>query len=304
MSATLTTQMDKADATVLTQRIRTAVDGLWDMLLEAHDRKAWKALGYKTWEAYVKGEFDMSRQHSYRLLDQGRVVKAIEDATGILSPSGDISEAAARDIKPDLPAVTGEIKARVEAGEDPMKAAADTIAAKRAEKERAKAEKAAKQAAKEKIKAERDAQQAEYDRQRDESRDKLPEAVKQQQAARQAAIEARKGKAADADEGLSDADRIAELEEAVRVLEAENAALKTENALYGDMKRQWEADGYEAVIAGKDEAIRALETSVYRESADKVSWMRSAKFWKEQAIKLGWSNEAVIDIETGEVTNG
>lgn len=290
MSTTLTTQMDKADATALTQRIRTAVDGLGDMLLEAHDNKAWKALGYVTWEAYVEAEFDMSRQHSYRLLDQGRVVKAIEDATGILSPSGDISEAAARDIKPDLQAVTGEIRARIEAGEDPNMAASGAIAAKRAEKQTAIAEKAVKGAAKKKSKAEKDAKQSEHDRQRDESRDKLPQAVKQQQAAREAATEARKGKVIDADEGLSEVDRIAELKEAVRVLEAENTALKSENALYGDMKRQWEASGYEAVIADKDETIRVLETRLYSESQDKAAWARSSKYWMAEAIKLGWSN--------------
>ncbi len=87
------------------------------------------------------------------------------------------------------------------------------------------------------------------------------------------------------------------------MLETENATLKAENKHYGEMKVQWEAGGYEQVIAGKDEVIRGLETRLYSENADKVSWMRSAKWWKEQAIKLGWSNETVIDIETGEVIN-
>ena len=39
-----------------------AVDGLWDLLLKAHDRQAWKALGHKSWAAYVEAEFDMGRQ--------------------------------------------------------------------------------------------------------------------------------------------------------------------------------------------------------------------------------------------------
>lgn len=315
MSTPLTTQMDKADATALTRRIRTAVDDLWEMLLEAHDRKAWKVLGYATWEAYVTTEFSMSRRHSYRLLDQGRVINAVRRATGVLCPSGsqnrtgrgrtrtlsapsaniDISERDARDLKPDLPAVTEEIKGRVEAGEDPKKAVDETIAAKRAAKEKAKAEKHAKQ--------------AEYDREREEHLAKLPDAVKRQQAAKDAAIAAKKGNAADAaEEGLSDADRIEELEEAVRVLEAENAELRVKIGadadLYGEMKAQWEAGGYEKVIADKDEQIRVLQTSVYRENEEKVSWSRSAKFWKDQATKLGYSNEAVIDLKTGEMTNG
>jgi hypothetical protein len=32
--------------------------------------------------------------------------------------------------------------------------------------------------------------------------------------------------------------------------------------------------------------------------------MKTAKFWQAEAIKLGYSRNAEIDIETGEVTNG
>jgi hypothetical protein len=307
MSTTLTTQMDKADATALTHRLRTAVEGLRDLLVEAHDRKAWKAMGYATWEAYVKGEIGLSRPRSYQILDEVRVIGAVRDATGDLSNALDISVRDAAAVKDDLPAVTGEIKERIEAGEDPKKAVNETIATKKAEKEKAKAE---KKAAKEKAKAEKDAEQAKYDREREEHLAKTPEAIKQHQAAKEAAIAAKKAKAAEVDEGegLSDADRIEELEEAVRVLEAENAELKAkveaDSALYGEMRRQWEAGGYERVIADKDGVIRVLETRLYTENEDKVSWMRSAKYWKEEAVKLGWSNEAAIDIKTGEVVNG
>jgi uncharacterized membrane protein YgaE (UPF0421/DUF939 family) len=287
MSTTLTTQMEKADATALTQRIRTAVHGLGKMLLEAHDHKAWKALGYKTWSAYVEGEFDMGRAHSYRLLDHGRVIKAIEDATGKVSPMGDISERTARELKDDLPAATAEIAARSEQGEEPAQSAKEIAAERKAAKVKAVAEKKERQ--------------AELDRQRDEHRAKLPDTVKQAQTAKEVAIETRKAKP---EEGLSDADRIEELEEAVKGLEDENAALRAENKLYGDMKVQWEAGDYEAVIAGKDEEIRVLESRLFRESADKASCARSAEYWKEQAKKLGWSNKATINIETGEVTNG
>lgn len=62
-------ELSKAEAKKLTQKIKTAVDDLWSLLVQAHDGKAWKALGYSTWEAYVKAEFEMGRAHSYRLLD-------------------------------------------------------------------------------------------------------------------------------------------------------------------------------------------------------------------------------------------
>jgi hypothetical protein len=269
--------LDKADATALTLRIRTAVEGVRDMLLEAHDRQAWKALGYNSWSAYVRGEFDMGRAHSYRLLDQGRVIKAIGHATGKVSHMGDISERTARELKSDLPGAIEEIKVRSEQGEDPAQSAKEIAAERKAAKEKDKVEKDAE-------KTEKETPQAEYDHEHDENRAKLP-AIKQQQVAKEAAIEVRKAKP---DDGLTDAGRIAELEEAVRALEEENASLKAENALYGDMKGQWTAGGFDAVIAGKDEEIRVLETRLDQES-------RSTKHWKAEAIRLGWSNEEVTD---------
>lgn len=118
-------ELSETEATKLTKKIKIAVDDLWALLIQAHEGKAWKALGYSTWEAYVSAEFSMSRQRSYQLLDQGKVIKAVREAAGDLStnggqnskgrghtrtlstPSGaiDISERDARDIKADLPAV-------------------------------------------------------------------------------------------------------------------------------------------------------------------------------------------------------
>lgn len=43
----------------------------------AYEGKAHLALGYPTWEAYLKAEFDMSRRRGYRLLTQAKVVKAL-----------------------------------------------------------------------------------------------------------------------------------------------------------------------------------------------------------------------------------
>lgn len=109
------------EARRLTDRIRDSVEATWALLLEAHEQKAWAALGYATWAEYVSAEFNMSRRHSYRLLDHGRVVRAIEEATssvthgshGSVSPIGDISERVARDVRPHLDDVTNEIQQRI-----------------------------------------------------------------------------------------------------------------------------------------------------------------------------------------------
>ncbi|MER9079939.1 hypothetical protein [Mesorhizobium sp. M0895] len=282
--ATASGPINKADAKKLTDRIRKAVDDVWTLLLEAYERKAWNALGHPTWEAYVKAEFDMSRRNSYRLLDQGRVVREIEE---IVPHAAQITQREIEAIKDDLPALATKIKARVADGEDPAKAATDVIADKRAEKER--------------VAEQRKFQQAEFDRQRQAAQDALPPAVKSQVAAVREAIAKKKTTPVAGGlspvGGLSPEDKVAELEEAVRVLEGEAETLRTENAKFADMWVQYQQGGFEVVIAGKDEEIRVLKTRVYRESEDKAGWAKVAKFWRKQAVKLGYSNDALIPVE-------
>ncbi|ESX32877.1 hypothetical protein NKH47_17870 [Mesorhizobium sp. M1060] len=264
--------LTEREAVALTGRIRKAVDSAWALLLEAQEREAWKALKYASWEAYVRAEFSLSRSRSYQLLDQGRVIAAIAEATGDLSTSVHISEAVARDIKADLSSVTADIKTRVQQGEAPQKAATDVIAEKRAAKEKVKAE---------------------HDRQRDRSHAALPDAVKQHVTARHDAV----AKAKADGSNVETVDRVSELEELVRGLEADNAALKAENAKFADMWVQYQQGGFEAVIAGKDEEIRTLNARLIQESEDKAGWMKRAKGWQKRATDLGWSGDVVIPLD-------
>jgi hypothetical protein len=84
------------------------------------------------------------------------------------------------------------------------------------------------------------------------------------------------------------AERVAELEETVSVLSADNEILEAENRLFEDMKAQWQAGGFAAVIDGKNEEIRALLVRVASESREKAKNFRSAEYWKAEAIKLGY----------------
>jgi ParB-like chromosome segregation protein Spo0J len=131
-----------------------------------------------------------------------------------------------------------------------------------------------------------------------QARENLPQSVKDQEAAKQQAIESRKVSSEQPAlyNGLTAEARLAELEEHVRVTEAENAALKAENAKYAEMKVLFEAGGFEAVIAAKKEEIRVLETRLYRESADKAKWCQSSKFWKGEALKRGYSSDLIIPL--------
>ena len=281
-------EMSKADAKKLTQKIKSAVDDLWSLLVQAHEGKAWKALGHATWEAYVQAEFGMSKRRADQLLEKGEVIAAIEDATGKTGNAFPISKRDVDAVKADLPAVAEQIKAKVEAGTAPEKAISETVAAKRAEKEQAREA--------------RKAEQAEHDKQREAHAAALPQAIKDQQAAKAEAIAAKKSTPPVSVEALTA--EIEELREANASLEKELAEAKADNAKWAVMRVQFELGGFEKIIADKDEEIRVLETRLYSESEDKASWMRSANSWKEKALAAGYSNDVVIDIATGEVVGG
>jgi hypothetical protein len=103
------------EARDLTTRIKNEIHQVCFLLAEAHDRRAWAALGYITWDRYVRREFGFSRSRSYEILDQASVILAIQSAAG--SPEApDLSPYTARRIKPHLSEVVEEIRDRVAAG--------------------------------------------------------------------------------------------------------------------------------------------------------------------------------------------
>lgn len=107
-------RLNKQSARRLTDRIVKTAGDLWELLLAAHDGRAWEALGYQTWDSYVAAEFPISKSQSYRLLDQGRAIHELSAAAGI-SPGGEpvvVSERAARELKPVIGAVAEEVRRR------------------------------------------------------------------------------------------------------------------------------------------------------------------------------------------------
>jgi hypothetical protein len=129
-------------AEALTKRIRTHAEVLWAELLESYQRGAWAALGYTSWRAYAKAEFGMSQSHAYQLLDAARVQKALQAAS---STDVEITEAAARDIKPHLEEVVDAVATRTSAGEEPVEVVHTEVAKARtkADKKRGIEERAA-----------------------------------------------------------------------------------------------------------------------------------------------------------------
>lgn len=104
----------------LTRSIRDAAEVIWVLIARAHAGKAWLALGYDSWADYVREEFNMSRSRSYQLLDQAKVIEAINKAM----PSGAevaLSESSARDLKFVIQEAVPEIKEKTK-GLDPEEA--------------------------------------------------------------------------------------------------------------------------------------------------------------------------------------
>lgn len=123
------TPLNTEQARQLTHSIRDASEVIWILIARAHAGKAWKALGYDSWEEYVKAEFNMSRSRSYQLLDQAKVITAIEEAL----PEGtqiNLTEAAARELRTVLEEAVPEIKKATEnlEGEEAIKVTEEILA--------------------------------------------------------------------------------------------------------------------------------------------------------------------------------
>ncbi|MBT2429405.1 hypothetical protein J7F02_28265 [Streptomyces sp. ISL-112] len=80
------------EARTLTDRIKIAVEGTWQLIREAYTSEAWRVLGYDTWDAYCTAEFGDTRLKLPReerqdvvasLRDSGLSVRAIASATSL-----------------------------------------------------------------------------------------------------------------------------------------------------------------------------------------------------------------------------
>jgi phage N-6-adenine-methyltransferase len=114
--------MTPDEARQLTNEIKSATERLWSLLLQAYEGRAWQALGYESWRAWATAEFDYSQSHAYRMLDQARVIHALTEATGSVSPIGEISEYEAREIKPRLGEAVEDVRELVDEGMPPRQA--------------------------------------------------------------------------------------------------------------------------------------------------------------------------------------
>jgi hypothetical protein len=116
--------MNKSEAQALTAQIRSTAHGLWRLVAEAYDRKAWQALGYSGWKEYAELELQMSESRSYQLVDTGRVMKAIGEATQTeeVFETIVITARETAKIKPHLSTFKKDVTEYVKDGLDPAEA--------------------------------------------------------------------------------------------------------------------------------------------------------------------------------------
>ena len=115
--------MSKAEARRETDAAKQVAEDLWRRLYVLHEREAWSALGYESWAAYLRTEFDMSKRRANQLVDHGRFVIAIEAGQqGTVVPFYDVpTEGATRAVRSD-PGKVARVRRAVAQGVSPIEA--------------------------------------------------------------------------------------------------------------------------------------------------------------------------------------
>ncbi|MGW1468481.1 hypothetical protein ACWCPT_29565 [Streptomyces sp. NPDC002308] len=87
-----TVSLSREQAQELTTRIQAAIEDAWALICEAYTTRAWCALGYESWDAYVEAEFGRARLSLPKedrsstlaeLRSAGMSIPAIATATGL-----------------------------------------------------------------------------------------------------------------------------------------------------------------------------------------------------------------------------
>lgn len=119
------------EARALTESIKGSASRLYQLVSEAHRGRAHRALGYESWEAYCRAEFDMTKQNAYLLLDQARVIGELAESSALDPSEVPLSGRASQDVKGDLPGLKERITRRTETEVDADATPAEQVETKR-----------------------------------------------------------------------------------------------------------------------------------------------------------------------------
>lgn len=98
------------EARALTDQIKVAVEGTWQLVQRAYQCRAWEALGYSSWDDYCTREFGTSRLRLPReerqevvqsLREIGMSTRAIAAATGVSHTTAREAIAGGRNLPPE-----------------------------------------------------------------------------------------------------------------------------------------------------------------------------------------------------------
>jgi hypothetical protein len=138
--------LNQDEARMLTTEIQRTTVRLWLLVTEAHDRAAHFALGYDSWDDYVRAEFKMSPSRSYQLVDTGHVMRELAVAGADLDTIPAPPTRIVSRIKDRLPEVRKATRAAIKSGEDPIKALREMARTPRIPQPRGSQEQAAPEA--------------------------------------------------------------------------------------------------------------------------------------------------------------
>lgn len=79
MADAITKVMNLKEARAAVKKINATFGDLRGMIEDFHDRQGWVALGYSFWEECVEKEFQMSKQHAFRLITAAKIEREITE---------------------------------------------------------------------------------------------------------------------------------------------------------------------------------------------------------------------------------
>ena len=109
------------EARMLTTEIQRTSVRLWLLVSEAHDRAAHFALGYDSWDDYVRAEFKMSPSRSYQLLDTGHVMRELAVGGVDIDHMAPPPTRVVTRVKDRLTEVRKVAREAMKSGDDPLK---------------------------------------------------------------------------------------------------------------------------------------------------------------------------------------
>lgn len=122
--------MTHEEARQLTNRIKEKAEELWALVLEAYERKAYRALGYTAWADYLDAELGMRPGGAQNLITKARLVRELRENFPVGNSDTDLSGSITQNVAETLnsdPVALDEVRTRLQEGEEADTAIRDAM---------------------------------------------------------------------------------------------------------------------------------------------------------------------------------